>query len=136
MDSLSVAPCGVLCDLCMGFQRDKNKCAGCNHSGNKPRHCTQCSIRLCPEKQGNEMLLCYECTKFPCRRIKDLDKRYRMKYGESPVENLTRIKEHGIIQFIETEKAKWKCDSCGKLLCVHREVCLNCGNKNIFYPVR
>lgn len=134
MNITSIAPCGVICDLCLGFQRDKNKCVGCNNSGNKPYHCTVCSIKSCDEKKGNESLLCYDCIKFPCRRIKDLDKRYRLKYGESPIENLTRVKEIGLPQFVETEIKKWKCEKCGQLLCVHREACLNCGNKNKFFP--
>lgn len=129
MNNLSVAPCGIICDICLGFQRDKNKCVGCRSIGNKPNHCKVCRIKLCGEKNANEQMLCYECQKFPCRRIKDLDKRYTTKYGESPIQNLVRIQENGIKQFIEIEKEKWKCKICGELLCVHREVCLNCNNK-------
>ncbi|MBN2805467.1 MAG: hypothetical protein JXR22_02330, partial [Prolixibacteraceae bacterium] len=72
--------------------------------------------------------------KFPCRRIKDLDKRYRLKYGESPVENLNTLKTIGLIQFSELMKEKWTCRQCGQLLCVHREICLICGNKNEYFP--
>jgi len=50
MNNKSVAPCGVICDICLGFQRTKNKCVGCNSIGNKPYHCTVCSIKACPEK--------------------------------------------------------------------------------------
>lgn len=134
MNNTSIAPCGVICDICLGFQRDKNKCVGCNKIGNKPYHCTVCSIKSCAEKKGIEKLLCSDCAKFPCRRIKDLDKRYKLKYGESPIQNLNTIKEIGIIQFIGIEKEKWSCSKCGQLLCVHREVCLKCGNKNEFFP--
>ncbi len=134
MNHASVAPCGVICDLCYGFQRPKNKCAGCNQSGNKPYHCTVCSIKSCTEKQGNDKLLCSACSKFPCRRIKDLDKRYRIKYGESILQNLNQIEVLGIAQFIEHAKEKWLCISCGSLLCVHREACLVCGNKNTHFP--
>ena len=134
MDNTSIAPCGVICDICLGFQRTKNKCVGCYNTGNKPYHCTVCSIKSCAKKKGNEKLLCYDCTKFPCRRIKDLDKRYTLKYGESPIQNLNRIKEQGLDLFIDIEKEKWKCNKCGKLLCVHREICLICGNKNVYFP--
>lgn len=134
MNNTSIAPCGVICDICLGFQRDKNKCVGCNNSGNKLYHCTACSIKSCAEKKGNEKLLCYDCAKFPCRRIKDLDKRYILKYGESPVQNLNTIKEIGLTQFIAIEKEKWKCSKCDQLLCVHRGVCLICGNRNKYFP--
>jgi hypothetical protein len=136
MNNISIAPCGVICDLCLGFQREKNSCVGCNNVGSKPYHCTVCSIKLCAEKKANENLLCYECVKFPCRRIKSLDKRYILKYGESPIQNLHKIREIGITQFIDIEKEKWKCSKCGQLLCVHREVCLNCGNKNEYFPCK
>lgn len=134
MNSKSTAPCGVICDLCLGFQRTKNKCVGCFDIGNKPYHCTVCSIKSCAEKNGNEDLLCFECSKYPCRRIKDLNKRYIAKYGESPIQNLDDIKEIGIEAFTEREAEKWKCDKCGQLLCVHREVCLICGNINKHFP--
>ncbi len=134
MKHLSIAPCGVICDICLGYQREKNKCVGCLNTGNKPYHCTVCSIKSCAEKKGNEALLCNECVKFPCGRIKDLDKRYIFKYGESPIQNLERIKVIGMQQFIDMEKEKWKCNKCGHLLCVHREVCLNCGHKNEYFP--
>jgi hypothetical protein len=135
MNIASIAPCGVICDICLGFQRDKNTCVGCNNIGNKPYHCTVCSIKSCAEKRGNEKLLCYDCAKFPCRRIKDLDKRYTLKYGESPILNLNKIKEIGLTQFINFEKDKWKCKQCGHLLCVHREICLKCGYKNEYFPL-
>jgi hypothetical protein len=134
MNSESVAPCGVICDICLGFQRDKNKCVGCKSIGNKPHHCTVCSIKSCPEKSGDENALCYECKKFPCRRIRDLDKRYTTKYGESPIQNLERIRENGIEEFVLIENEKWKCRVCGNLLCVHREVCLSCGSRNQYFP--
>lgn len=134
MNNESIAPCGVICDICLGFQRTKNKCVGCNSIGNKPYHCTVCSIKTCPEKNGDEKLLCNECSKFPCRRIKNLDKRYTTQYGESPIINLKSIKEIGLEEFINTDSVKWKCNECGHLLCVHRNECINCGNINPFFP--
>lgn len=134
ISNTSIAPCGVICDICLGFQREKNKCVGCNNVGSKPNHCTLCSIKFCTEKKGNETLLCSECAKFPCRRIKDLNKRYTSKYGESPILNLKKIKEIGLSQFIDVENEKWKCKKCGQLLCVHKDACLICGNKNDYFP--
>ncbi|MFH0893903.1 MAG: DUF3795 domain-containing protein, partial [Bacteroidota bacterium] len=95
---------------------------------------TVCSIKSCPEKNGNEFLLCNDCTKFPCRRIRDLNKRYTIKYGESPVDNLQTIKKIGLKEFIKVEKEKWKCKECGQLICVHNDVCLSCGAKNRYFP--
>jgi hypothetical protein len=134
ISNTSIAPCGVICDICLGFQREKNKCVGCNNVGSKPTHCTVCSIKFCAEKKGNDTLLCGECAKFPCRRIKDLNKRYTLKYGENLIQNLTMVKEMGLSQFIDVENEKWKCKKCEQLLCVHKDACLICGNKNEYFP--
>jgi hypothetical protein len=134
MNYKSIAPCGLICDLCLGYQREKNTCVGCNNEGNKPYHCTKCSIKLCPEKKGNSSLLCNECSNYPCRRLKDLDKRYRLKHGESLIENFKNIKGNGFNVFIAEEKKKWECPHCGKLLCAHKEKCVHCGGINKRYP--
>jgi hypothetical protein len=135
MNYNSVAPCGVICDICLGFQREKNKCVGCNKDGNKPYHCTNCSIKSCSEKNGNSKELCSKCSKYPCTRIKSLNKRYEIKYGESIISNFAMIDEIGIKQFIEKQSKKYKCHECGNLVCVHKEKCLICGAINTNYPL-
>ncbi len=134
MNSKSIAPCGIICDLCSGFQRSKNRCVGCNNTGNKPSHCTTCSIKMCPEKNGDEKSRCNKCSRFPCIKIRKLEKRYVNKYGESPVENLRNISESGINALIKSESEKWRCIQCGNLLCVHRKACMVCGAENHHFP--
>ena len=87
-------------------------------------------IKNCEEKKGKERLLCNKCNKYPCRRIKDLQKRYSERYNVNTYENFKMIKEEGIKEFIRKEREKWKCIKCGDLLCMHRENCLVCGNEN------
>ena len=135
MDKLIIAPCGVICNLCIAYQRDKNKCAGCNQAGNTAKHCDSCRIKHCENKNNKEMLCC-ECSNFPCKRIKDLDKRYKTKYGESPVYNLQTIRDSGMEQFVVMIEKQWKCSNCDTLLCVHRELCLSCGVNNPNFPVK
>ena len=127
MKADSVAPCGVICDLCSGFQRNENRCSGCNHAGRHPKHWNVCRIRTCSEKEGDASRLCSTCLKFPCTLIRHLDKRYREHYGESPIRNLAEIQRVGVDDFIENEEPLWQCKSCGLLLCVHRSSCLFCG---------
>jgi ribosomal protein L32 len=130
MESLIVSPCGLVCNLCLGFQRSNNTCVGCNESGYKPNHCVNCSIIHCPEKLGDPKLLCNVCEQYPCRRLKDIDKRYRTKYGESLVENFIWIERMGMTAFKEELIKYWTCSGCGELLCAHRDVCLHCGAPN------
>jgi len=135
MNTSSIAPCGLICGLCNGFQRKNNTCVGCNNVGNKPNYCMSCSIKMCPEK-NNEKELCYKCGKYPCKRIKDLQKRYTTKYGEDLFSNFEKIKEVGIRKFVQMQNEEWKCPKCGKLLCVHKNKCNYCGNANEKYPMR
>ena len=121
-----IAPCGMNCAICLGFQRSKNTCNGCNERNNsKAIEEIRCTIVKCKEK-SNITDYCYKCDKFPCRRMKELDKRYKTRYGMSMIENLLYIKENGINKFVKKENARWKCEKCGELICVHRRLCLKC----------
>jgi len=127
-----IAPCGMNCSLCIGFHRIKNKCDGCQSSStNKPNHCINCSIKNCELLLNSESKFCFDCNIFPCKKIKNLDKRYKEKYGMSLIENLKAIKEIGLNSFILQEKDKWACSNCGFTICIHNEICLNCGEKRI-----
>lgn len=129
-----IAPCGINCSLCLAYQREKNHCNGCNGSdAQKSKHCIVCRIRNCEEKNGNSKLLCIKCETYPCRRIKDLNKRYTTRYNVSIFANFESIKKRGIREFVNQEEEKWKCSNCGKLLCMHREKCLVCGYKSPMY---
>jgi uncharacterized protein DUF3795 len=125
-----IAPCGMNCALCLGFQRDKNRCSGClEKDKGKPKYCRVCSIRNCTHIQNSKSKLCFECKTFPCRRLKELDKRYRTKYGMSMIENLKSIQEIGKRAFVKREQKRWACSKCHELICVHREECPSCGKK-------
>jgi hypothetical protein len=134
MDTLSIAPCGVICDICSAFQRDKNNCAGCRRDGPKMGHCKKCMIKNCMEK-NNADELCIECEEYPCKRIKNLHKRYATKYNENIYENMETVKNKGIKYFITTAEEQWKCKNCGKLLCVHKDKCTDCGRIFRQFPI-
>lgn len=123
-----IAPCGMNCALCIGHLREKNRCPGCNHREEvaKAGACRKCSIKFC-EKRGHPNHFCFTCTQYPCRRLRDLDQRYRENYGMSMLENLNYIRDFGIRKFIAQEKDRWACTSCGKTVSVHRAECIHCG---------
>lgn len=125
-----IAPCGMNCGICLANLRDKNICYGCwNEDENKLNYCTKCVIRNCELLQKTDSKFCYECSKFPCTRLKQLDKRYRLKYKMSMIENLLYIKELGLENFEKKEAIRWKCDTCGGMICVHRGICLKCNDQ-------
>jgi len=123
-----IAPCGMDCGLCSGHLRAKNACPGCNGADSaKPGYCISCKIKTCDRIASGDAAFCFECTDFPCARLRRLDKRYRTKYGMSMVENLAQIREIGLEAFVVAEQARWACPECGAVLCVHHPDCLGCG---------
>lgn len=124
-----IAPCGMNCAICIGYLRAKNRCIGCREENEtKPDSCRKCIIINCILRKKNNWKYCSKkCEKFPCKRLKNLNTRYKTKYGMSMLENLENIAKFGIRKFVQNEKTRWKCKKCGKTLCVYRDTCLTCG---------
>lgn len=122
-----IAPCGMNCAICLAYLREKNRCSGCwGANDNKSKSCIQCIIKNCELLAKTKSKFCYECSKYPCLRLKQLDKRYRTRYYMSMIENLEYIREKGLTVFIKKENLRWKCKNCGGTICVHRGICLEC----------
>ena len=129
-----IAPCGMNCRLCWGFVRERNTCPGCRRicprPSQKSKYRDSCRIKNCEHLTKAGKKYCSDkCTHFPCTRLKQLDKRYRAKYGMSMIDNLKMIEDLGIRHFIRSQKEEWTCPQCGELLCVHRPACRFCGYK-------
>lgn len=122
-----IAPCGMNCGVCIAYLRDKNNCPGCRiKSLNKPSYCVNCVVVNCKHLAKGKSGFCYDCEKFPCKRIKQLDKRYISKYGMSMIENLQYIKLKGVRDFLKWQTKKYKCAKCGSRLSTHRWECTEC----------
>lgn len=126
-DKTLIAPCGMNCGICLGYQRTKNHCSGCRGDENTlSQYCRRCIIKNCDLLKKTASGFCFECEKYPCRRLKQLDKRYRTRYGMSMIQNLNFISASGLDAFVENENIRWTCPVCGSTLCLHRRQCLNC----------
>ena len=126
-DKSLIAPCGMNCGTCIAYLRDKNKCPGCRvYSADKAISIQRCVIPKCVHLDKTESKFCYECEQYPCKRVNQLDKRYKTKYNTSFIENLTIIKEKGIEKFLVFESKRRTCSNCGSILSVHRDYCLIC----------
>lgn len=123
-----IAPCGMHCSLCIGHVRQKRPCGGClrAHDPHQAEGCRSCKISQCPKLSTTASGFCYDCDSFPCARLKNLDERYRSKYGMSMIANLEYLRERGLEAFLRHEQLKWACPVCGTTLCVHRDRCLHC----------
>ena len=131
-DSLAaelVAPCGMNCGVCIGHLRDRNPCPGCNDQDDslKPHHCVVCAVKQCEHLPQGPEPFCAYCARYPCARLRQLDKRYRSKYRMSMIENLDELRRVGVEAFVELERTRWTCRHCGALVSVHRAACPACG---------
>lgn len=130
-ESYMVAPCGINCGACYSFLRDKNKCLGCRIDfSTKQNYCRQCIIANCEILIKTDSGFCYDCEEIPCKRLKQLDKRYRTKYKTGLIQNLIMIRDNGIASFLKYESNLRTCQDCGSIISIHRDNCTNC-NKTI-----
>ncbi|MFA7672927.1 MAG: DUF3795 domain-containing protein [Clostridia bacterium] len=123
-----LGPCGMNCRLCIAYQRKVKPCGGCMSApADKQSQCRNCLIKKCEAilKEGSSGF-CYSCGEYPCKRIMDLDIRYRTRYHMSMTDNLMHIKEHGSKEFLLREDKRWRCKKCGGIISVHTAKCPNC----------
>lgn len=126
-EAFQIAACGINCGACLAFLRENNKCPGCRiKSISKPKTRTQCIIKNCSDLAATTSGYCYDCEKFPCKRMNQLDKRYTTKYRTSLIDNLKLIKDQGMKKFLEADSLKRTCPNCGKITSIHRNTCLGC----------
>ncbi len=126
--NLLIAPCGMNCGICITYLREKNRCPGCRGvSKDLSDYCRKCIIRNCDIIKSNNWKYCSDkCDKYPCQRLRNLDKRYRTKYHMSMIENLNNIKQFGIRIFVKNEIKRWACSTCEGTICVHKGYCIDC----------
>ena len=122
-----IAPCGMDCGICAAHLRTINRCMGCvAPAGPRQHHCDVCSIKLCT-KRASGSVFCFDCATYPCRRLRQLDLRYRTRYGMSMIANLDHIRDGGLDAFVDLENRRWACPTCGAPICVHDHRCYACG---------
>jgi hypothetical protein len=122
-----IAPCGLNCAICSAYLREKNKCHGCaNMDSYQISFGRKCTVRNCETIKNNVSGFCYECSNFPCRRLRQIDKRYSSNYSVSILENLDIIENEGIEVFLAREEEKWTCPECGRTISCHAGFCHDC----------
>ena len=123
-----IAPCGLDCSLCYRYQRKKDPCPGCRgDDAQKLKSCVNCRIKNCDVIKSGKVRFCADCDQFPCTYVKQLDRSYRRSYGMSVVDNLVRIKQVGLDDYVAEQEKKWACNSCDETLCMHKDACGHCG---------
>ncbi len=124
-----IAPCGINCGTCIAFfgytmsgKKRKHQCNGC---WSRERPCAFIKNK-CKKLASKRIQYCFECNEFPCETLTALDKTYIEKYGFSLVDNLKHIQKNGIEEFLKYDQERWKCSTCGGIVCVHDKKCYTC----------
>lgn len=125
IETIMFAPCGMNCKVCYKHCYMKKTCDGCLKSDEgKPEHCRKCKIKDCVKRKG--VSYCYECSEYPCKLIKNLEKSYNTRYGASLVENSQFVKANGLTAFMEQQKERYTCPNCGGIISIHDAECSEC----------
>lgn len=119
------APCGMNCKVCYKHCYSKKPCEGCLKSEEgKPEHCQKCKIKECIKEKS--ISYCYECPEYPCKPIRNLEKSYHIRYNTSLIGNSKFAKEKGLKAFMEYQKEKFTCSTCGGIISLHDSECSEC----------
>jgi len=128
IDTNMFTPCGMNCMVCYKHCYHKKPCAGClNHEQNKPEHCRKCKIKDCVRERG--ISYCYECGKYPCLQIKNLERSYRQRYQTSLLSNSEFVRINGLSAFMAWQKQLYSCPKCGGIISIHDKECSECQKK-------
>ena len=133
VDNNLAAPCGIYCGACRQYlvkKKDllekrgfKKGCEGCRI---RNKNCVFIR-RDCPSLRRNELEYCYECNKFPCQNLQKMDHLYQNRYVVNMIDNLKRIKEVGVEEWLEEQKNLYTCPKCQGEICIHDVECYDCG---------
>jgi hypothetical protein len=123
------AYCGINCRTCVGFLGYKlngEKTESCNGCRTRFKSCTF-FIKHCKNIANRDKIeYCFECPDFPCNNLKEIDKYYAGKYRVSIIDSFIQIKTKGMDNFLKSEKEKWKCPTCGGVICAQTKRCYIC----------
>ena len=123
------ALCGMNCMVCYKHCYNKKPCDGCLNSDiGKPEHCRKCKIKDCVKEKG--ISYCFECSEYPCKRIKSLEKSYNSRYGASLMDNSSKVKEIGLVEFMILQQREYTCSACGGIISIHDSECSECQTKS------
>ncbi|MCW3992246.1 MAG: DUF3795 domain-containing protein [Candidatus Bathyarchaeota archaeon] len=142
------APCGLFCGACSVYVAGKRgdterleqiagraaarrgrqvsltdlACDGCL-SDVTALYCGECALRHCVLERG--WAHCAQCPDFPCSQISDFNDDGRPHHGEV-LDNIRRLRDIGLDAWIEEQRGRWRCPTCGCAVEWYAGVCPDC----------
>ena len=126
IEARMIAPCGVNCLACSAYLDSKKPCPGCRAPIEEAtrKSCRNCVKKRCAFERNLQW--CFECSRFPCSRIKSLDRRYRENYDIDLIQNGAEARRD-MDAFLLAQKERFLCKSCGGVINQHHQRCSECG---------
>lgn len=129
-----LAPCGVYCGACPSFGKSCKGCGSNDLDQKRPsKFC--CKIRSCCY-HDHQLDFCIECAMYPCSLMtKKLftshrgDLRYTYRHEIPHI--FAQLKWMSLDQYLEFQKKRWKCNSCGGTIHFYHYKCDTCGKEQI-----
>jgi len=129
-----LAPCGVFCGACPSYNKT---CSGCASENQKQQRKSKwsCKIRRCCYEEKT-ISFCGYCPQFPCEQVnKKLINSHpgetKFKYRHEIPENFAKLRELGLDDYLEYQKQRWSCPSCGGKVLFYKYICSECGKAAI-----
>lgn len=129
IEARMIAPCGVNCLACSAYLDSKKPCPGCRAPNEE---ITRMSCRNCVKKRcafEQDFQWCFECSHFPCARIRSLAQRYQQNYNVYLIQNSWNAKQD-MDAFLRSQSECFACKLCGGIIDQHHHRCSECG-KNV-----
>lgn len=126
IESEMIAPCGVNCLACSAHLASKKPCPGCRAPTEIITRvsCRNCAKKQCVSKRGFQW--CFECSCFPCARIKSLNQRYLQHYDVDLIQNGLEGKRN-MDAFLQMQAERFSCSICCGVIDQHQKLCSECG---------
>ena len=127
-----LAPCGVFCAACPSFSKS---CDGCPSENRNQKRTSKwnCKIRKCCYEEEN-LDYCGYCRNFPCEKINGkLIKSHiddqRFLYRHEIPQNMKKLKELGVDEFIKFKEKEYRCPNCKGIVHFYHYKCSKCGKE-------
>jgi len=132
--------CGLYCGACPVLVANENgtvkeramewgkkpqdlRCHGCK-SGVNCVFGKDCYFKECAESKKLEF--CSECEDYPCEKLLEFVSDKSAHHSIVAV-NLGRIREVGVVGWIEEQRSRWSCPACDAKFTWYDSTCSNCG---------
>ena len=112
---------------CLGsVPKEDLACGGCK-SDTVYYGCRICSLRSCA--RGRNVEHCIDCSDYPCKSYRTWQRVARfLPHIHEAVASLEAVKRDGVDHWLDSQRKRWSCPSCGTPFSWYASMCSKCGH--------